>query len=154
VKLGDSVVDFDSNGGSGVPPQDVPYGETATEPPTPTRNCDVFLGWYTKPELTIHYDFNTPVTDNFTLYAKWLDTPCPPEPPVKKFTVKFNSCGGSTVANQIVAEGDKAVAPKNPTRCGYIFCGWYLGCKKYDFNAAIEGDLCLTARWQRRCGCR
>ena len=159
VRIGDSVVSFESNGGSDVLNQEVPYGETATVPTAPTRGCDVFLGWYTDTELTQPYDFSAPVTGDITLYAKWLDVPCPPEPPADTFTVRFNACCGSYVAPQTVAAGKKAVKPANPRRCGYVFCGWYLDCRKYDFSKAVERNLCLTARWsatdcqKSHCGC-
>ncbi|MDR0821840.1 MAG: InlB B-repeat-containing protein [Oscillospiraceae bacterium] len=152
VRLGDVVVDFDSNGGTGIPPQELVEGDYATEPPTPTRDCDIFLGWFFD-DAEQPFDFETtPITENITLHAQWLDEPCPPEPPVKKLTVKFNSCGGSCVANQIVSEGEKAVEPKTPIRCGYVFVGWYSGCKKYDFNAAVTKDVTLYAKWARKCG--
>ena len=34
-----------------------------------------FGGWYTDYDCTVAYDFNAPVTDNITLYAKWNKIP-------------------------------------------------------------------------------
>jgi uncharacterized repeat protein (TIGR02543 family) len=68
------VVTFDSNGGSNVPNQTVKSGESAKEPtPNPTKDGYTFNGyWYSDSELTTVYDFKTKVTENKTLYAKWI----------------------------------------------------------------------------------
>ena len=42
-------------------------------PLPPTRNGFVFDDWYTDEALTHVYDFNTLVTQNITLYAKWIE---------------------------------------------------------------------------------
>jgi uncharacterized repeat protein (TIGR02543 family) len=77
------TVNFVSNGGTPVPPQDVNAGNALIPPVDPNRNCDIFDGWYTDPELTIPWNFGDPVTENMTLYAKWIprDCPEPPNPP-------------------------------------------------------------------------
>lgn len=57
---------------SQVPAQTVSYQEAATIPAAPTREGYVFGGWYTEDALLNEYDFSTPVTENITLYAGWL----------------------------------------------------------------------------------
>jgi uncharacterized repeat protein (TIGR02543 family) len=64
------TVTFESNGGSDVPSQTVEYNGKATEP-VPTKAGYIFEGWYSDVELTTPYDFDTPVTADITLYAKW-----------------------------------------------------------------------------------
>ena len=75
------TVTFDSNGGSEVPSQLVLTGSAATEPEKPvkpegkkkySRENYAFAGWFTDPELTKEYNFELPVKDDLTLYAKWL----------------------------------------------------------------------------------
>lgn len=69
------TVTFDSNGGSSVAAQDVVDGETATEPPEPTRSGFQFDGWHTDAGLTTRWSFATDtVTAPTTLYAKWQST--------------------------------------------------------------------------------
>jgi uncharacterized repeat protein (TIGR02543 family) len=52
----------------------VSYGKLATKPATdPTRSGFSFGGWYEDGE-TAPYDFNTPVTSDITLLAKWNST--------------------------------------------------------------------------------
>ena len=65
------TVTFDSNGGSAVASQTVAAGQTATEPEAPTRSGYRFVAWYSNSTLTELYSFETPVTANITLYAKW-----------------------------------------------------------------------------------
>lgn len=68
----------------------------------------------------------------------------------EKFTVTFDSKGGSSIARQTIATGSKAAAPrKNPAKKGYLFAGWYNGNTKYNFNNAVTGNLTLTAKWTR-----
>lgn len=66
------TVTFESNGGSAVQAQIVDSGGTVTKPADPTRRGRTFAGWYTDAELTIVYDFDEPVTEDITLYAKWI----------------------------------------------------------------------------------
>ena len=66
------TVSFDSNGGSEVASQQVTEGEKATKPADPTKEEATFVDWYSDAEFTTAYDFNTAVTADITLYAKWL----------------------------------------------------------------------------------
>ncbi|MBQ8136993.1 MAG: InlB B-repeat-containing protein [Clostridia bacterium] len=68
------TVTFESDGGSDVDPQSVISGETATQPENPARGIDEFLGWYlmTGDQMAEEaYIFDTPVTGDVTLKAKW-----------------------------------------------------------------------------------
>jgi uncharacterized repeat protein (TIGR02543 family) len=72
------IVSFDLNYAGAAPtppPQTLPAGGTATEPaPPPSRGSYVFGGWYTQKECDgTAYNFNTPVTEPITLYAKWSE---------------------------------------------------------------------------------
>ena len=66
------TVTFDSRGGTAVPAQEnIPVGETATEPARPSKGDNTFTGWYTDPACTQRWDFSQPVTADMTLYAGW-----------------------------------------------------------------------------------
>ena len=72
------TVTFDSYGGTPVPPaQEVEYGLTATKPDDPTLKGYTFAFWYLgeDEQNATAYDFDTPVTENITLTAKWHITP-------------------------------------------------------------------------------
>lgn len=66
------TITFETNGGSTVAKAVVNKGELLVEPTSPTKSGFVFDGWYTDKALTKEYDFKTPVTKSFTLYAKWV----------------------------------------------------------------------------------
>ncbi|OXM99718.1 glycosyl hydrolase 53 family protein [Bifidobacterium vansinderenii] len=70
---------------------------------------------------------------------------------VRAYTVRFDSRGGSSTAEQKVAEGKKAEKPADPTRSGYTFTGWTTdaeGRDAYDFNTAVTADVQLYAQWK------
>lgn len=72
------TVTFDAQGGTAVSAQTVTDGEKATAPADPTKEDYNFLGWYVG---DTKYDFNTAVTADVTLTAKWEKKPaCNPEP--------------------------------------------------------------------------
>ena len=67
------TVTFDTDGGSTVPLQTVSKGEKAVQPPVPIKtdvdgNLYEFQGWYND---GVEYYFDTPVTADITLKAKW-----------------------------------------------------------------------------------
>ena len=77
-----------------------------------------FDGWFADEALSQPYDFSTPVTGDLTLYAKLTQN---------RYTVTFNSNGGSEVAPQSVAYEELANVPEGPVWAGHTFMGWYEG---------------------------
>ncbi len=96
------TVKFNSMGGSPVESQTVVKGQKATRPADPTKvttnqETYYFLNWYTSTNKgqtlsSTAFSFNTPITSNITLYAKWTDTDL--ELPL---TLEFISSGTVTV---------------------------------------------------------
>ena len=66
---------------------------------------------------------------------------------IVKYTISFDTDGGSEVNSLTVLEGENFNAPANPTKEGYNFKGWYNGEAKYDFTKPVTSDLTLTAKW-------
>lgn len=70
----------------------------------------------------------------------------------REYTVTFDSNGGTKVESQVVKKNNVAVEPKDPTREGYKFLGWYEGMdekdKKFNFKTKINSDITLYARWE------
>ena len=67
-----------------------------------------------------------------------------------KYTVSFNTNGGSTVASQTVERGQKAKEPAEPDLEGSWFLGWYSDeglAKKFDFNTPITTATTVYAKW-------
>ena len=75
------TVTFNSMGGTEVSSQSIESGNKATKPAAPTKaetatEVFVFAGWYTSTDrgTTLSdtaFDFDTAITDNISLYAKW-----------------------------------------------------------------------------------
>ena len=71
-------------------------------------------------------------------------------PETPKYTVSFNTDGGSTVASQTVESGQKAKEPAEPELKGSWFLGWYSDeglAKKFDFNTPITTATTVYAKW-------
>jgi hypothetical protein len=71
------TVTFDSKGGSTVPSQTVVEGDTATRPKNPVKSGNGFVNWYADSALSTLFDFDTPIMENTTLYAEWVDLDFP-----------------------------------------------------------------------------
>ena len=69
----------------------------------------------------------------------------------KKYTVTYNTNGGSAVSSATVSEGNKLTAPEAPTKAGYTFLGWYKDAaftNGWNFDAdTVTGNTTLYAKW-------
>lgn len=76
--------------------------------------------------------------------------------PIEKFTVTFESNGGTEIAKQKVESGKKAEKPENPEKTGYIFKGWYTDDEsfeqEYSFDAVVTENITLYAKWEKNGG--
>ena len=138
------TVTFNAYGGFPTPDeQHVKSGEKAVLPVAPTLKGYTFAFWYLgeDEQKATAYDFDTPVTGDITLTAKWN---------INKYTVTFDSNGGTPVPPaQEVEYGLTATKPTTaPTKTGYTFDGWYLGDEKYNFSDAVEQNITLRAKWE------
>lgn len=132
------TITFNSNEGSSVPSQTVKSGGKVTKPNNPTRVHYEFEGWYSNGSL---YDFNTAVTSNITLIAKWRQA--------DKYTVTFNTQGGTSISAQTVYKNDKVTMPStNPSKSYYTFTGWYLNGQPYNFDTKVTKNITLVAGWE------
>jgi uncharacterized repeat protein (TIGR02543 family) len=118
---------------------EVADGITVKQPDDPKKAGFDFIGWFT--DEGEEFDFNTPITGDITLTARWVAIYIP-----VFFTVIFDVDGAITVVE--VAEGNTVARPANPAKANYSFVGWYTdGDALFDFSAAIAGNIRLTARW-------
>ena len=142
-------VSFNANGHGTAPDTvTVDYGDAVTEPEAPEAEGCIFLGWYRDESCISPYNFRAPVTENITLYAKWV------EESVKTRTVSFdlNGMPGEAPSAQTVADGETILNPGAPSVEGMIFEGWYKDkeCTQlYDFETAVTEDFTLYAKWTR-----
>ncbi len=68
------TVTFSTGSSTTIPSQIIESGQTALTPSNPTLEGYVFDCWSTSPTSRVPYDFNTPVTQDITLYAFWVET--------------------------------------------------------------------------------
>ena len=141
------TVTFNAYGGFPTPDeQHVKSGEKAVLPVAPTLKGYTFAFWYLgeDEQNATAYDFDTPVTGDITLTAKWN---------INKYTVTFDSYGGTPVPpKQEVEYGFTATKPDDPTLKGHTFAFWYLGedeqtATAYDFGTPVTENITLTAKW-------
>lgn len=88
-----------------------------------------FDGWYTAPNGGNKYDFNTPLTNNVTVYAHWVGN---------GYTVRFagnGATGGNTPDQAFQYNIGQNLHRNGFTRDGYTFTGW----KRAD-NQQAYGD--------------
>lgn len=115
------TVTFNSNGGTAVEPQtvDVDAGSKITAPANPSAAGYTFNYWYTT-DANVPFDFNTPITGNTTLNAKW--TP-------NVYTITFykqSGTGGTDNATVTFNSNNYSVSTiEAPTRDKYAFGGYY-----------------------------
>lgn len=128
--IGAYTVTFQSEGGSEVASQ-IRANTPAAQPDNPTKEGHTFIGWYNGES---EWDFETPVTAVLTLTAKWQ---------INRYTITFDTAGGSEVAPITQDYGTTITAPANPTKTGYTFAGW----DKTIPATMPAGDMAITARW-------
>ena len=73
-----------------------------------------------------------------------------PDAPKKEFTITFDTQGGSEVKPITIAEGATITLPRNPTKEGYIFDGWYLSdefIEEFNATQTISSNITVYAKW-------
>lgn len=68
------------------------------------------------------------------------------------YTVKFNTDGGNTIANQYFLQGDyyTVTKPADPSKEGYIFKGWYSDSEltnEFEFQTLVQQNTTIYAKW-------
>ena len=102
------TITFDTAGGSEIAPITQDYGTVITAPEAPTREGYTFIGWDKEIPTTM-------LAENMTVTAQWK---------INRYTITFDTAGGSEVAPITQDYGTAITAPADPTREGYTFIGW------------------------------
>ena len=122
------TITFDTAGGSAVASITQDYGTAITAPADPTREGYTFIGWDRE------IPANMPA-ENVTLTAQWE---------INRYTVTFDTNGGSEIAPITQDYGTAITAPADPTREGYTFIGW-----DREIPATMPAEnVTVTAQWQ------
>ena len=122
------TIAFDTNGGSEIAPITQDYGTEITAPDNPTREGYTFIGWDRDiPEIM--------PAENITVTAQWE---------INRYTITFDTAGGSEIASITQDYGTNITAPADPTREGYTFIGWD---KAIPTTMPAE-NITVTAQWK------
>ena len=137
-KINQYTITFDTDGGSEVESITQDYGTAIAKPTDPTKTGYTFGGWDKEIPGTM------PAGD-VTVTATWK---------INQYTITFDTDGGSAVASITQDYGTAITAPKDPTKTGYTFAGWYTDAActnawNFGSNMLADHDMTLYARWVR-----
>ncbi len=104
-----------------------------------TRTGYTQTGWATVDGGEKIYGLDAVYTQNeaLTLYPVWN---------ANKYTITFDTAGGSEIASITQDYGTRITAPANPTREGYTFIGWD---KEIPETMPAE-NIIITAQWKEK----
>ena len=71
------TVSFDTGGAGAITSQTVGEGDKAVKPADPVRDGYEFGGWYSDAAFTTAFDFDSAITGDITIYAKWTSSSAP-----------------------------------------------------------------------------
>ncbi|HKL94395.1 MAG TPA: leucine-rich repeat protein, partial [Clostridia bacterium] len=143
-KINGFKVDFNTLGGSAIKSQYIENGGKAVEPnEIISKEGYHLIGWYTAAEGGELFDFETAITANITLYAKY-------EADTQNCTVTFDTMGGTSLDPAIKGYSGMLAIPAQPKRLGFTFDGWYLDnalTQEAEFPMMITSNITLYAKW-------
>lgn len=142
------TLNFETNGGTSIPPESHAEGSLVMPPQIiPMKRGHVFEGWYVDKACIGVAGFPLEMRQSLTLYAKWTELP--------KFTVTFDTNGGSGRQPVWCYMGETIDEPAAPVKSGNRFAGWYLD--QYlvaavpSFPFTPIGDMTMYAKWIIQC---
>ena len=112
-----------------------------SQPLNPTKTGYTFNGWYLEETFDTIYTFDTPVENDFTLYAKF---------DINQYAISFESNGGSSVTTLEQDYDTVVTKPTDPTKTGYTFGNWYTDealTSLYTFSTMPAENITLYASW-------
>ncbi|NLZ61530.1 MAG: hypothetical protein GX904_01895, partial [Acholeplasmataceae bacterium] len=134
-------VSFDSAGGSEISDILVEKGKSIILPVI-TREGYLFAGWFTgNGPNDVQFSHVFPVLQDLELVARWI---------CMRYTISFESNGGSPVASITQNIGTTVTKPTDPTKEGYSFDGWYSDeslTTAYTLTTMPAENITLYAKW-------
>ena len=155
TKAAEYIINYELDGGTlgANSPATHTYG-TETILVNPTKSGYNFAGWYL--EDTFATKIETLAADGYTaeitLYAKW-NKRSSGGGGTTRYTVSFDTNGGSELSKQTVTRNTAVKEPTAPTKEGFDFTGWYADKElktKYDFSAKVTKSITLYAAWTEK----
>jgi Listeria/Bacterioides repeat len=139
-------VSFNTQGGNAIAAVNTDFSSPIGVPTNSVKKGYTFKGWYKEAGCVNPWSFTTDkVTGDTVLYALWS---------VNKYSITFNSKGGSKVNKKTVSYNTTFKAPTTPKRKGYVFKGWYKESSyKHAWNFAsnrVTSNINLYAKWKKK----
>lgn len=94
-------------------------------------------------------DLKSKIEEDITLYFDYQEKLDDDLEVIEYHTVTFDTSKGSSIDSVVVRDNAVLDKPKNPTKDGYTFKGWYIDNKEYDFSTKVTEDITLTAKWEK-----
>ena len=154
--LSEFTITFDGNGGTPSVSGMTTTDQKLAALPTATRSGSYsFKGWYTAASGGTKITTDTVFSENTTVYAQWTYSGGGGGGGrrTSRYTVSFESNGGSKVASQSVTRNTVMKEPTAPTKENFDFDGWYSDKElktKYDFSAKVTKSFTLYAKWTEK----
>ena len=132
------TVNFDSDGGSAVTPQQVLQGQKVQRPADPIKDGHTFIGWYNKDDLQYvnmpEWNFDYPVFENLELVAQWMEAM-----PISTDPVAYLDENGQTkycTKYSVLTSETKESILNYDDKWYDLPAGWYV----------VEGNVTITPR--------
>ncbi len=147
------TVSFETDGGSAVPETVVVNGKTVAKPDDPTRDGDLFVGWYADAQFKQPFAFDAQsINADTVIYARWSEASTSPAEHSIRFDLGYSDAPAIEAMNTY---GGKVFDLPTPERDGYEFRGWWVSmlndsekltyeCKD---GAALDASTTLHALW-------
>jgi uncharacterized repeat protein (TIGR02543 family) len=133
------TITLDANGGSVSPGTlSINSGDNIGTLPTPVREHFNFDGWFNGGSQV---SSSTNVIVDMILTAQWT---------VVRYTITFDSTGGSNVDSRSVNWNEPIGTLTVPARSFYAFNGWFTaasGGTRFESNTPVQGAITLFAQW-------
>lgn len=136
---------LNTNGGTNYPIYRVDYGSVFARPTNPEKAGYTFYGWFTdNGTFRNEYNFSLTVTENLTLYARWLSV---------EYTLTFVTNSFSGINSIRASFGEPITEPVTPIFANHTFIGWFEDEEltiPFVFDTMPAYDITIYAKWEAK----
>ena len=130
-------IHFNSNGGIEVDALEIDDTSDIVLPTEPTKEGYDFDGWYVDQDLDESFDINSIITEEITLYAKWVK---------KQYSITYVDYDGTVLQEHSFYYQESlssVISPVDPVRVNHYFYGWSSELP----TTMISSDIVITAQY-------
>ena len=107
----------------------------------PLKDGYIFNGWLLNDKLLIQ---GTIISEEIEVKASWVDVG------YDYIHVVYSAGDGFNDIDVLVEKNQRAIKPNDPIAKDKEFKGWYLNNSEFDFDARINENLILVAKWEEK----